>query len=53
LFPGRKEVIPMNLYNLLSVNLPATNKEIKRAYLLKAKELHPDRNSGENIIISI
>ncbi len=42
----REEEAPMDLYSLLSINRTATEKEIKRAYLLKAKELHPDRNPG-------
>ncbi len=37
----------MDLYNLLSISRTATDKEIKRTYLVKAKELHPDRNPGD------
>ena len=34
----------MDLYRLLGVDRQATEKEMKRAYLIKAKEVHPDRN---------
>jgi DnaJ-class molecular chaperone len=37
----------MNLYNLLSVNQKATEKEIRHAYILRAKDLHPDRNPDD------
>jgi DnaJ-domain-containing protein 1 len=36
----------IDLYELLSINRSSTEKEIKRAYLSKAKELHPDRHSN-------
>ena len=35
----------MDLYNFLSVSRTAAVREIKRAYLIKAKEFHLDRDS--------
>ena len=37
----------MDLYNLLSVRRTANEKEIKRAYLIKAKEVYSDINAGD------
>ncbi|KAJ1482259.1 DnaJ domain-containing protein [Baffinella frigidus] len=35
-------------YSVLGVSKSASAKEIKRAYLMKAKECHPDVNKAEN-----
>jgi len=43
----QKEDTPMDLYNLLSISRTANDNEIKRAYLVKAKELHLDKNPGD------
>jgi DnaJ-class molecular chaperone len=39
-----------DLYGLLGISRVATNAAIKQAYLLKAKEFHPDRNVGDKQI---
>ncbi|CAF3516346.1 unnamed protein product [Adineta steineri] len=39
-----------DLYGLLGVSRVASEPQIKRAYLLKAKEFHPDRNVGNKQI---
>jgi DnaJ-class molecular chaperone len=35
------------LYDLLSINQNVNEKEIKNIYLIKVKELHPDRYRGD------
>ena len=39
-----------DLYGVLGVSRVASNAAIKQAYLLKAKEFHPDRNIGNKDI---
>ena len=34
-------------YNILSLDRGATDKQIKKAYKLKALEFHPDKNIGD------
>lgn len=38
----------LNYYKILEVPQNATPNEIKRAYRLKAKQLHPDKNNSPN-----
>ena len=39
-----------DLYGILGVSRVASNSVIKQAYLVKAKEFHPDRNVGSKEI---
>lgn len=38
----------MNFYKILDVKQDATSDEIRKAYLIKAKTLHPDKNNGRD-----
>ncbi len=39
--------IDVDLYEYFGISLDSTTKDIKRAYKLKAKELHPDKNKDD------
>jgi len=39
-----------NLYSILDINQNADIGEIKKAYKKRSKELHPDRNPGDEFI---
>ena len=47
----RRECSPARIEscNILGVGIDATDLEIRRAYLSKAKQLHPDRNGDESV----
>ena len=38
-----------DVYKILGINDQATQSEIRKAYLNKAKLYHPDKNNGENL----
>ena len=37
-----------DLYSVLGISKKATEKEIKKAYRLKAKQTHPDKNPDQD-----
>ncbi|XP_040054902.1 dnaJ homolog subfamily C member 17 isoform X1 [Gasterosteus aculeatus] len=39
-----KDILKMDLYGLLGIDITATSKQIKKAYRLKALTCHPDKN---------
>ncbi|KAH9284685.1 DnaJ -like protein subfamily C member 17 [Echinococcus granulosus] len=39
--------IEIDLYEYFGISFESSAKEIKRAYKIKAKELHPDKNKGD------
>ena len=42
------DVVEKDLYGILGVAKTASNKEIQRAYYKLAKQLHPDKNPGDD-----
>lgn len=44
---AKKEVLDKVLYNLLDVPPDASSGDIKKAYYIKARECHPDRNPDD------
>lgn len=39
--------VEIDLYEYLGISFESSAKEIKRAYKIKAKELHPDKNKSD------
>ncbi len=46
--PSKKNVLDREMYDVLGVEPEATSGEIKKAYYIKARENHPDRNPGDD-----
>lgn len=39
--------IEIDLYEYLGISIDSSTQEIKKAYKIKAKELHPDKNKDD------
>ncbi len=43
----RKDILSINIYELLEVSPDAAEKDIRRAYRKKALKVHPDKNKND------
>ena len=40
-------VVDTKLYDLLGVSPDVSDRDLKKAYMIKARELHPDKNRDD------